>query len=335
MEKASHERVPADCWRYAWMLLLGLAAACAQTHGSPELGTNTNWLKPCATDSECSGGTSCLCGVCTLACDRDNQCGALNERTQCNPLSALACGDGMTAPSACVQECSSNAECTSLERGLCVDGLCIPAPTQVSGGAAVTEHELARREANVLITETYTECSDDADCKLVGTSCNGCCQLGAIQTSLEATYESNRQLACADYEGAICDCDYGNVAALCEQGRCRTLQQQETSCYSPWQNADRAGLPDALGCPCSEHALVGCAGQTTFYCLERSGFPGGRKFWWAMATAECGTIIYDQDCSKGREFDTGPACISEYVQCYDLPNGRWCGVVEHFDPSSF
>ncbi len=39
-----------------------------------DTGTETHWLKACDSDAECNGPTSCLCGVCTITCERDNSC---------------------------------------------------------------------------------------------------------------------------------------------------------------------------------------------------------------------------------------------------------------------
>ncbi|HEX6243818.1 MAG TPA: hypothetical protein VFZ61_23045 [Polyangiales bacterium] len=261
--------------RRPWLLIsVWLAAAtlsCVKTHESPELGTNTNWLKPCTEDGECKGGTSCLCGVCTLSCENDGQCGAVNAKTQCMAISADACAVAPAAPSACVQGCGANADCTSLERGLCVDGLCIPASAPGGSVPGAARYDLARRQAEVVITDAYTECSTDRDCRLVSTSCNSCCQVGAIHAALEATYEPNREAACADYVGGECDCDYPDVITRCDQGRCRTEPRSTEACFSPLQNLDRVAEPDAIGCRCPTLDEVFCSGGTQIKCTRENG----------------------------------------------------------------
>lgn len=184
---------------------------------------------------------------------------------------------------------------------------------------------MTRREAEVLITDAYTECNADEDCRLVSTSCNSCCQLGAIHSSLEATYEPNREAACADYRGGECDCDLPNASTRCVQGRCGKYESDAQSCFGPWQNPERAEQADALGCRCFDDMLpLVCIGDTTFLCIERVNFPGSAKFWKRQSATECLTIIHDETCERGRQYDTGPECANEFLHCYDLPNGRWC-----------
>lgn len=52
-----------------WLLI-----GCAAPESSLEVGTNTSWLKPCDRTAECNGSGSCICGVCTATCTRDDEC---------------------------------------------------------------------------------------------------------------------------------------------------------------------------------------------------------------------------------------------------------------------
>jgi len=71
----------------ALMVGLSLASCSPQPESS---GTNTNWLKACMQDEDCSAAGSCLCGLCTAACVSDVECAdgvcgtALASAFQCN-----------------------------------------------------------------------------------------------------------------------------------------------------------------------------------------------------------------------------------------------------------
>lgn len=101
--------------------------SCAKTTDHPS-GTNTNWMKACGEDSQCDDGSSCLCGVCTHECTETSECGDVHEAASCSPLRAMACGTEHAGASACLATCRIDDDCTALEGGRCVDGICVPAP---------------------------------------------------------------------------------------------------------------------------------------------------------------------------------------------------------------
>lgn len=45
--------------------------------------TSTSWLATCGSSAECSDSLVCLCGVCTLACDDDDQCASASASAVC------------------------------------------------------------------------------------------------------------------------------------------------------------------------------------------------------------------------------------------------------------
>lgn len=62
--------------------LLGLAAcalACSDPKPGPQVGSNSNWLKACATDEVCGDSLGCQCGACTKGCERDADCSSLSD----------------------------------------------------------------------------------------------------------------------------------------------------------------------------------------------------------------------------------------------------------------
>lgn len=122
------------------VLLLGIGAIGAALACSPgdseymKTGSQTNWLKQCTDESEC-GELSCLCGVCTSACDTDPTCPGLSGASCMRRSDAEAvavCGGRAPEASLCLPLCGD----TVCETGTsCVAGVCVPersADTQVS-----------------------------------------------------------------------------------------------------------------------------------------------------------------------------------------------------------
>ena len=48
-----------------------------------QLGTETHWLKLCEDDSVCGETLSCLCGICTQACENLSNCEDDSGNNQC------------------------------------------------------------------------------------------------------------------------------------------------------------------------------------------------------------------------------------------------------------
>ena len=99
-----------------------LALGCTKT-SDPSPGSQTHFLDAC--DGNCPSGLSCLCGVCTLACDDgdDAMCAEQAESATCSAaLDAATCaGSGRV----CDVECAEDGECGALGAGFaCEDGRC-------------------------------------------------------------------------------------------------------------------------------------------------------------------------------------------------------------------
>lgn len=69
--------------------------------------------------------------------------------------------------------------------------------------------------STVVIGDDWRACEEIADCVLVDTSCDGCCQRDAIARSVESAYDSERLDACEDYVGGECDCCFVVLEAVC------------------------------------------------------------------------------------------------------------------------
>ncbi len=93
--------------RILGLALLFLATGCSE---KPQVGgTNTHWLRACATAADCGNASTCLCGICTIECTDDAECGP------------GACGSELTsaclepgAPPICVPVADGGA-CTAFE----------------------------------------------------------------------------------------------------------------------------------------------------------------------------------------------------------------------------
>lgn len=105
---------------------LACAIACGgeTSESSRPLDGETNWLRACATDSECGQGI-CSCGICTTTCVRTGDCSGNKNGATCVPGDSVAAATlcGSTSNTGlCATECESASDC---EPGLtCFDGAC-------------------------------------------------------------------------------------------------------------------------------------------------------------------------------------------------------------------
>ncbi len=326
-----------------WLTLLAVLTGllgCLKANEAPQVGTNTNWLKACASDAECANDRSCLCGVCTLSCERDEQCASVHEATTCTSVRS-ACGERAAQGAACLEACRSDAECTSIEHPLCVARVCTPQPGQsetddagaqaVGGGPETVDAgpdippesdlTLTHRDGTVLISASYTSCATHEECTVVGTSC-GCCELGAVNTSLTQVYEREKVNACAGYPGPICDCDFPQLVARCELGRCQTIERSTLSCYGPTQNLELASQSGTVGCRCDKPAARICIDSVALAC--EAGPAGSTTFWTRVADATCLAAV-DTFCDGGSKQPDAASCLAQFDRCYSLGNNAFCG----------
>jgi hypothetical protein len=132
---AQRRAIPA--WPGAIALLLlavGAGQACQARAIESVDGSQTDVLRSCSI--ECEAGLDCVCGVCTLPCDLDFECGELAAGAVCSSGEAAACPGA--APS-CTVECNVDADCSGIAADMaCVSGHCqgpaLPASVQASVG---------------------------------------------------------------------------------------------------------------------------------------------------------------------------------------------------------
>jgi hypothetical protein len=102
--------------------------ACGEPNApSPSVGSNSNWLRGCNTDSECGDQLACHCGFCTRECSADAACNKLSDARcalSAEPAAVSSCTDETPAPVAgiCLPRCDAG----SCEDGhACVEGACV------------------------------------------------------------------------------------------------------------------------------------------------------------------------------------------------------------------
>ncbi len=71
----------------------------------------------------------------------------------------------------------------------------------------------------------YQSCTVDSDCVLVSTTCNGCCDRGAIHRSFVSVFGKERDLNCKEYEGPVCNCIELPATTACVAGYCTFVSQ--------------------------------------------------------------------------------------------------------------
>lgn len=74
--------------------------------------------------------------------------------------------------------------------------------------------------AEVTISPELKSCSVDAECTLVSTGCDFCCQRQAINTTYVNRYREEFAEACAGYSGGVCDCIETPADARCIDRTC-------------------------------------------------------------------------------------------------------------------
>ena len=115
-----------------FLLFVGLSACSDENVGEGE-GNNANsnsqthWLASCTEDSDCDEALSCVCGVCTVVCEADDACGALDGglcALASDRAAVLLCGLNAPDLGLCLPGCEGDGACGEGNR--CVEGACVP-----------------------------------------------------------------------------------------------------------------------------------------------------------------------------------------------------------------
>jgi hypothetical protein len=115
----------------------------------PSVGSETNWVGSCVSDSDCAS-LQCVCGLCTRHCDTMAACPGAPGLQVCatpeSPAFASTCGEGQPRPSGvCLRSCAADDDCLGAYR--CEAGACVP--LAVPGPAASSQATAALLEESV------------------------------------------------------------------------------------------------------------------------------------------------------------------------------------------
>jgi hypothetical protein len=156
---------------------LALHAGCSSRTVDGHTGGETNWLATCSDGTGCTGGATCLCGVCTVACDADAACSTVAGSACAKKGSdafAAACGTAAGA-GVCLSACGTSG-CKGATT--CVGGVCVPAPLRAADGGQCQPVALATTLLPNCVVETCGErcapCTDGAAPPLTGPTSAAC-----------------------------------------------------------------------------------------------------------------------------------------------------------------
>jgi hypothetical protein len=103
------------------------------------------------------------------------------------------------------------------------------------------------------VTSSYLGCTKDTDCTVVGTSCNGCCQQGAVAKNFQKYDKNDREFYCKAYKGAVCECIAAKVHAVCQEKKC-VLQPGEPKAGPDKKQPDEKAKPTTQSAPAAPAA---------------------------------------------------------------------------------
>lgn len=121
---ASNSKAFARIAAFSLVLALLSVVSCGRARSDPT-GGETHFLTRCAPGStECGAGLSCVCGVCTLACDARAACQGLPDAACVASSSSGACAESEAAGH-CDVACIADDDCAVLSPShLCESGAC-------------------------------------------------------------------------------------------------------------------------------------------------------------------------------------------------------------------
>lgn len=127
------------------LLLAGIALAsgCGQSQAGGD--TQTNWLKTCASDSDCAG-LECVCGRCARACSAAEDCAGTPVASGCeaqDSAGALALCAGSAPSGVCLSTCTADGDCAGEQT--CVGGACLPVTGAGEGSTGAAALDFCRR----------------------------------------------------------------------------------------------------------------------------------------------------------------------------------------------
>jgi hypothetical protein len=149
--------------------LLGVGACKDEPPAGPSVGTNSNWLRACASRDECGDLPACECGACTARCTGDDECAAIDD-ARCalgaDPAAWAECESRSPALSAglCLPRCDPG---SCGDGQACVSGACVLAPlpeVAFCADAAAADAGLRTREEELLALLQALRTTGDSRC---------------------------------------------------------------------------------------------------------------------------------------------------------------------------
>jgi hypothetical protein len=102
-----------------------LGLSCAPPTPEPQSGSESHFLETC--DEPCATGLTCVCGVCTVACDSGTSCSAVATAASCVASADRAAASACEAASGgfCDVPCAASSDCGPLGPSFfCLGGFC-------------------------------------------------------------------------------------------------------------------------------------------------------------------------------------------------------------------
>jgi len=168
-------------------LLAVLVAGCFETRMRPSVGGETHFMRDCDDEGRCADGLSCVCGVCSAACDDDATCSELAGSATCMAVDdgAQACDDqGASVPvRACAAGCERDGDCAALGGGLvCAQGQCRertaasapPLFVDPSSGECTHADCMSDQPLVLLLVDTSGSMERKAECTCTTPACEEC-----------------------------------------------------------------------------------------------------------------------------------------------------------------
>ena len=122
----------------SYATLFGFGLSCEAEHGGDPTGGETHFLRVCDADADdCGHGLRCICGACTVPCEKDDACSQLEGAT-CEASSA-ACGEDLGAAT-CDVVCQRTEDCLGLSAAAaCLSGRCRLSSSSPEDGSSSSE----------------------------------------------------------------------------------------------------------------------------------------------------------------------------------------------------
>ncbi len=304
-----------------------LAAGCgSQSAAGPEgsgdgTDSSTHWLEGCSKDSDCGGGLSCQCGVCTEVCASAKGCQEVRDGALCVPVS---CGGAKEFEgSLCSQSCERDAECG--EASSCEEGVCLPDDAVAAPGVSLDGGPGAPIEAcaGAACGDTCVPCDPtDRTCDLdVGSyACDseGTCKPAPVKCSPFGDEPQDVPDDC-EFLAASSEPECGGRPELCERmvsdGRAHFV---ECRIESPPAGDDEAEFARRLACVAQwfetlgvTASNVGGARVTAVGTMDQLGSA------FSSAGLECTPGCGTGDCDYCTEFDEQQCSQDPFCGSYE------------------